>query len=126
GRLGRWPAPGRGTRPAPVVPSKPRHRSFPGIPVPVAAAASFVLAITGLWLAARGRGSSWEVTRLVGGEPVARVERLRVGEWLETDAASRARLEAGPVGQVEIEPRARPRLVDAGAAAPRPHLAPGP
>jgi len=124
-RLERLLAPLRGNRPAPVVPSKPRHRSFPGIPVPVAAAASFVLAITGLWLAVRGRGSSWEVTRLVGGEPVARVERLRVGEWLETDAASRARLEAGLVGQVEIEPRTRLRLVDAGAAAHRLDLARG-
>lgn len=33
--------------------------------------------------------------------------RLRVGQWLETDASSRARIRVGDIGQVEVEPNTR-------------------
>jgi hypothetical protein len=88
----------------------------------LAAAAAFLLVVSGLWLSARRPGASWEVTRLAStpsGGTVAGVERLRVGEWLETDVSSRARVKVGAIGQVEIEPRTRLRLVDAGAASHR-------
>jgi hypothetical protein len=41
--------------------------------------------------------------------------RLEVGEWLETDAASRARIAVGLIGHVEVEPNTRVRLVEAKA-----------
>jgi hypothetical protein len=94
----------------------------------LAAAAAFVFAMAGTWLSPHGRGASWEVTRLErvpAGETVTGVERLRVGEWLETGQSSRARVKVGGIGQVEIEPRTRLRLVDAGAPSHRLALARG-
>ena len=112
----------RSDRPAPELRAPARRRLFGGSLAALAAAASLVLAVSGAWLSPRGRGASWEVTRLErvpGGETVAGVERLRVGEWLETGESSSARVKVGAIGQVEIEPRTRLRLVDAGAASHR-------
>ncbi|HKC63018.1 MAG TPA: FecR family protein, partial [Pyrinomonadaceae bacterium] len=60
---------------------------------------------------------SWEVARLegtptVGAERIEGNGRLAVGEWLETDATSRAQINVANIGQVEIEPNSRVRLVD--------------
>ncbi len=60
---------------------------------------------------------AWEVARLEGAPKVGaeRIEgngRLAVGEWLETDATSRAQINVANIGQVEIEPNSRVRLVD--------------
>jgi hypothetical protein len=53
---------------------------------------------------------SWDVVILQGSPVVAerRVEgeaKLRRGEWLETDESSRARLDIGVIGHVEVAPR---------------------
>jgi hypothetical protein len=115
-------SPLRSDRPAPELPAAAGGRPFGGVLPALAAAAAFLLAMSGAWLSPRGRGASWEVTRLErvpAGETVARVERLRVGEWLETGESSRARVKVGAIGQVEIEPRTRLRLMDAGAASHR-------
>ena len=59
---------------------------------------------------------SWEVARL-NGAPRINANRindngkLAVGQWLETDDTSRARIDIGNVGQVEIDPNTRVRLV---------------
>lgn len=58
---------------------------------------------------------SWHVTPLAGSPIVAeqRLERprtLRIGEWLETDAASRAEIEVGTIGYVEVGPDTRLQL----------------
>ena len=127
-RLERLLAPLRRGRPAPELPERSARRAFGGLPPALAAAASLALAVTAAWLATGGRGASWEVTRLEStpaGEAVSRVERLRVGEWLETDAGSRARVKVGLIGQVEIDPRTRLRLLDAGATSHRLDLARG-
>ena len=111
----------RSERPAPELPAAGR-RYFGGRLAALAAAAAFLIAVSGLWLTGRRPGASWEVTRLAStptGGTVARVERLRVGEWLETGESSRARVKVGTIGQLEIEPRTRLRLVDAGAASHR-------
>lgn len=121
-RLERVLSPLRSERPAPELPGAAARRRFGGMLAALAAAAAFLLAVSGLWLSARRPGASWEVTRLAStpsGGTVAGVERLRVGEWLETDVSSRARVKVGAIGQVEIEPRTRLRLVDAGAASHR-------
>jgi len=118
----------RSGRPAPELRAPAGRRLFGGSLAALAAAASLVLAMSGAWLSPRGRGASWEVTRLEhvpAGETVAGVERLRVGEWLETGESSSARMKVGAIGQVEIEPRTRLRLVDAGAASHRLALARG-
>jgi hypothetical protein len=120
-RLERVLAPLRSNRPAPELAGAAGRRRFGGMRSVLAAAAAFLLAVSGLWLTARRPGASWEVTRLAStpGETVTGVERLRVGEWLETGVSSRARVKVGAIGQVEIEPRTRLRLVDAGAASHR-------
>ena len=117
----------RSQRPVPDLPAAGR-RPFGGRLAALAAAASFLLAVSGLWLARRGPESSWEVTRLTStpsGETVAGVERLRVGQWLETGRTSSVRLAIGTVGQVEAGPGTRLRLVDAGAPSHRVALARG-
>ena len=126
-RLERVLAPLRSDRPVPDLPAAGR-RPLGGRVAVLAAAASLLLAASGLWLAARRPSASWEVTRLAktpAGETVAGVERLRVGDWLETGDSSRARVRVGVIGQVEIEPRTRLRLVEAGAASHRLALARG-
>jgi hypothetical protein len=50
--------------------------------------------------------------RLAGASPAA--GHLRVGESLETDRASRARIDVADIGRVEIEPDTRIRLVRSG------------
>ena len=59
---------------------------------------------------------SWEVARLNGAPRINsnRIDatgKLAVGQWLETDDTSRARIDIGNVGQVEIDPNTRVRLV---------------
>jgi hypothetical protein len=61
--------------------------------------------------------ASWEVARLegapqVGTERIAGNGKLAVGQWLETDATSRAQINVANIGHVEIEPNSRVRLVE--------------
>ncbi len=65
----------------------------------------------------------WDVTPLAGqprlGERVlADADRMRLGEWLVTDDQSRARLQVGAIGELEVDPRTRLRIV---AARPTEH-----
>lgn len=69
-------------------------------------------------------GAAWEVARLegapkVGAEQLAGSGHLAVGEWLETDSSSRARINVANIGQVEIEPNSRVKLVETNANAHR-------
>jgi hypothetical protein len=48
----------------------------------------------------------WEVARLSDGVRT----NMAVGEWVETDAQSRARITVGPIGIVDVEPGTRVRL----------------
>jgi hypothetical protein len=97
----------------------------------VAAAGVAALIAVGLWLAwdqvrRRGQppggltaqGPAWEVERIaglpkVGASEIGGTGELRVGQWLETDAASRAALKVGAIGEVEVEENSRVRLVEA-------------
>ena len=73
--------------------------------VPLAAAAALVAV-----LIAR-QGGGWSVTWLAGTGPGT----LRVGQWVETDDSSRALIAVGSIGQVEVRPDTRIRLVVARA-----------
>src|SRR6202021_4016822 len=48
-----------------------------------------------------------------------RANRLRIGQVLQTDQQSRASLRAEKIGQIEMEPGTRLRLVNMGAGAKR-------
>ena len=85
-----------------------------------AVAVVLVVAIGGFWIASMLSVPSWQVARLegsprIGVSRVTDVGSLAVGEWLETDASSRARIAVGMIGQVEVEPNTRIRLVEAKA-----------
>ena len=58
-------------------------------------------------------GVTWGVARYsVGSDQVAATTRLGAGELLETDAQSRALLDIGQIGTVELEPNSRVRLIE--------------
>jgi hypothetical protein len=98
----------RPPRPAPVV----RLRAA------IAAAAILALAAGAAWIVVALRTSSWTVEQVsgapvVGGRAIAGDGRLAVGEWLVTDGASRARVGAGHIGRVDIDPDTRVQLLAA-------------
>ncbi len=73
-----------------------------------------------IWQYTRKDNPSWEVARLsgapiVGSDRINVTGRLSVGEWLETDAGSRALIDVADIGQVEVGPNARLRLLKARA-----------
>ncbi len=64
------------------------------------------------------RRMTYEVASLsgtprVGSSRISDTGRLRVGQWLVTDAASRARIQVGEIGEVEVEPNTRVGLLRA-------------
>lgn len=121
----------RGSRPAPELP--PVRQDPPpqrvGTWRPLAAAAGVVLAVAATWLWWGGvREDGWSVARLEGPswEQARVVEegRLGVGAWLDT-RDGRARLAVGDIGEVQLEPATRVRIVDRGNAQHRLSLARG-
>jgi hypothetical protein len=88
-------------------------------------AAAFSLLIGGAfyWFLTRPAPPTWEVVWLngspsVGSKRIADTGRMAVGEWLQTDASSRARIRIGEIGVVEVEANSRVRLI---AAKPNEH-----
>lgn len=83
-----------------------------------------------LWFYVRESRPFWQVARLdgaprIGSSRMAEKGRLAVGQWLETDSASRAQIEVGSIGQVEIDPNTRVRLVETKPTEHRLELARG-
>lgn len=95
-------------------------------------AAGLVLAVGLLAVGLYQRESRpfWEVARIngaptIGSAPIAETGRLAVGQWLETDNSSRAQIDVGSIGSVEIDPNTRVRLVETKATEHRLELARG-
>jgi hypothetical protein len=89
-----------------------------------------VAAFGAVWFYTRESGPSWEVARLngaprIGSSRIDEKGRLAVGQWLETDGGSRAKIEVGSIGQVEIDPNTRVRLVETKPTEHRLELAHG-
>jgi hypothetical protein len=114
----------RSNRPAPRLPSPVLRfpgrgaRGFRFLAPALAAAAAVVLLVAGAWYAVHRSTGAWEVASLsgsprIGAERISGTGRIAVGEWLETDASSRARLRVGTIGEVVVEPNTRLRLVQA-------------
>lgn len=83
----------------------------------VAAGLLVVAGFGALWFYLRESRPFWEVARLngaprIGSSRMNEKGRLAVGQWLETDGDSRAQIEVGSIGQVEIDPNTRVRLVE--------------
>lgn len=85
--------------------------------LPAFATVLLALVAGGAWLYLRARRPGWEVARVEGVPRVSQNRigergRLGVGEWLETDSASRAEIAVANIGEVEVEPNTRVRLVE--------------
>lgn len=98
----------------------------------LAVAAALALALIGVvyWGLSHMAEVRWEVVRLagmpvVGLKPVEAIARIRAGEWIETDAGSRATVKIGQIGSVEVEPNTRVRVLVARPAEHRLALARG-
>jgi hypothetical protein len=84
----------------------------------LALAAGIALAVSAGWLITAVRRASWDVAHIAGapivdGRAVTSTGRLAIGGRLVTDAASRARLAVGHIGQVDVDPNTRLQLVEA-------------
>jgi hypothetical protein len=105
----------------------PTREPLGGVPAFAWAMAASVLVVAGavaLWFGSQP-ASGWEVAILEGVPRIgaaAASGRLAVGEWLETDAGSRARVKVGRIGEVLVEPNTRLRLLEAGDRQQRLHL----
>jgi hypothetical protein len=96
----------------------------------MATAAVLVLACSAaLWPRARA-AEPWAVQRLEGAptaaaRAVSGAGQLAVGDWLETDASSRATLAVSTIGRLEVDPDTRLQLVESRDGAHRLALARG-
>lgn len=84
----------------------------------VAFAAIVMLALVGAaaWRLAHRSNDRWEVRRLegtpaVGERSISGVGQIGTGEWIETDAGSRATVTIGAIGSVEVAPNTRVRVL---------------
>ncbi|MGH9883064.1 MAG: FecR domain-containing protein, partial [Pyrinomonadaceae bacterium] len=96
----------------------------------VAASLILVIGLAAFWFYSRESRPFWEVARLdgaprIGSSAISEKGQLAVGEWLETDASSRAKIDVGSIGQVEIDPNTRVRLLETKPTEHRLELARG-
>jgi hypothetical protein len=99
---------------------------FAGVAVGLLLVAGFI----GWWFYSRESRPFWEVARLngsprIGSSRMDETGRLAVGQWLETDGSSRAKIEVGSIGHVEIDPNTRVRLIETKPTEHRLELARG-
>lgn len=83
-----------------------------------AVAAMLVVGVAVTWMFSIRPDASWAVANLQGGprvgsDVIGKTGRLPVGESLSTDSNSRARIDVGKIGQVQVEPGTRLRLIAA-------------
>jgi hypothetical protein len=93
---------------------RPRRPGF--ILTPLTALLLAAALLTSFWVYNRLQNSTWQVVRLDGAPKINSIliqdtKDFAVGEWLETDQASRARVSIGKIGHVDVEPNTRLRLV---------------
>jgi hypothetical protein len=113
------------TRPS-LFSFKFRQPGFAG----VAAGLLLVAGFSAWWFYSRESRPFWEVARLngsprIGSSRMDATGRLAVGQWLETDGSSRAKIEVGSIGHVEIDPNTRVRLIETKPTEHRLELARG-
>jgi hypothetical protein len=75
----------------------------------LALAATTVVAIgvAAYWYTSRSPAESWQVSATASN---AGVDRVAAGQWLQTDASSRLRINVGSIGFVDVAPNSRVRL----------------
>ncbi|MBI4477453.1 MAG: hypothetical protein HY654_09785 [Acidobacteria bacterium] len=96
--------------------ARTRARRWPVLVAYGAVAAGILLIVGTTYMTTRVVHPRWQVTSLAGTPRVGAASlevagSLGVGEWLETDAASQARIDVGLIGQVDVGPNSRIGLV---------------
>ena len=108
-----------------AIEGAPKERRWKGVltwPMAAAGALAILLIVVAIWSLTRRLNQtdpgepSWEVSRiegnpLIGKEKISGAGRLAIGEWLVTDAGSRAQIDVGEIGTVIVEPNSRVSLV---------------
>lgn len=94
------------------------------------AAAALLIIGAALFFSSQPTGMGWSVVSISGvprvdATPLAGEGTWRTGQWLETDASSRAKLNVGNIGEVRVEPNSRIRLLATAARDHRLELARG-
>jgi hypothetical protein len=107
--------PSQETRTVPSWSWRPRHL------LPLAALVVLAISAAVLWQLNRAP-EPWTVVRL---EAPAGRGPMDIGEWIETDAASRARIRVGAIGTVDVAPNTRMQLMAARPGEHRLNLARG-
>lgn len=112
------------------APAQPVAHPFRRYRLPLAIAATLALAAGLNWFRSSPIVPSWAVDSLAGTPQVGRngitgAARLAVGQWLETDGSSRAKLTVGTIGEVNLEPNSRLRIVNTAVTDHRVELARG-
>lgn len=95
-----------------LLPFFARRRAFAS----ACAVACIALVAGGAWFYVRSTRPAWDVASIEGtpridSDRIGERGRLAVGEWLETDASSRAEIAVANIGEVSVEPNTRVRLV---------------
>jgi hypothetical protein len=77
--------------------------------------------VASYWFYAPRFRPRWEVVRLagapsIGSQHIGKTGLLSEGQWLETDASSKAMIQVGAIGTVQVDPNTRLRLVRARPA----------
>jgi len=103
-----------------VAPTRAKHQRLRAFAPILATAAAVTLVLTAGWWVARHTAPRWEVARLagaprVGGALLAGGQRLERGTLVETDGHSRARIAVGAIGEVDVDPNTRLRVLEARA-----------
>ncbi len=96
----------------------------------VAGIAAVVVASFWMSLPTETEEPAWRVARIdgtprIGVDHVGSSAELGVGDWLETDGVSRARVEVGSIGEVQVEPNTRLRMLQSTLTDHRVALAQG-
>ncbi|HKO96684.1 MAG TPA: FecR domain-containing protein [Pyrinomonadaceae bacterium] len=95
-----------------------------------AAGLLFVVCLTSFWIYTRESRPFWDVVRIngaprIGSSSFGEKGQLAVGQWLETDESSSAKIDVATIGHVEIDPNTRVRLVETRPTEHRLELARG-
>jgi hypothetical protein len=104
-----------------IEPRLGRQKIVPGSPSikrALAIAAVIIVGVGSYWLTRQAAEPAWRVARLegtprIGSTAISGTGRLRLGETLETDASSRAQIDVGVIGNVDVDPNSRIRLLRA-------------
>lgn len=113
--------------------AEPRPPRFNILPYRLVAVAAVILLAVGFgafWLYSSEGRASWAVARTggaprIGSNRIGEKGRLGIGQWLETDGDSSAKIDIGSIGQVEIDPNTRVRLIETKPTEHRLELARG-